>query len=346
MTAQRHTTGHAESTGRPRHTTGSTGKRPSGRAEGRLLGAAALRAAAAGALTVALLGIAPYAQAAGDDKGRAAPEPPARGSAPAAQQAASDDGTLKTLSRFFARDGAVSAKKADPRIVGKAVPVYTLSAGFVTAAKAGAARTPVAELEVFASEAVSSDGQRASVMAARTGGDWRVVNIATGDDETRYAAMGAKKAPGGTVFQEPQIDAWYVLRGTRVLPLDPDARKAVGAGGTSLGAFHQRVHAEYADKLPGSAYDRKGLAGGFGPEDHGGARVDGGAAAPGTRAQGPDADGPAAVQRAERAAVSRASGQGDAVGTVAATAGAGALVLGAAAGGTWLIRRRAGAARG
>ncbi|MFE0010837.1 hypothetical protein [Streptomyces erythrochromogenes] len=89
------------------------------------------------------------------------------------------------------------------------------------------------------------------------------MNIATGDDEFRYAQLGAAKLPGGTVFREPQIDAWYVAGGSRVLPLDEDAVRAVGAGGTTLGAYRARVATAYGDKLPGSPYAERGSAGGY-----------------------------------------------------------------------------------
>ena len=141
------------------------------------------------------------------------------------------------------------------------VPVYTLAPEFVSG-KPGAA---VARIEFLATRAVSSDGQQASLWTARQGGTWQVVNIATGDDEFRYAQLGARKLPGGTVFREPQIDAWYVAKGTRVLPLDADAIRAVGSRGTTLAAYRARVRAAYADKLPGSAYAKKGGAGGYAP---------------------------------------------------------------------------------
>ncbi|MCF3104977.1 hypothetical protein IPZ58_25800 [Streptomyces roseoverticillatus] len=216
----------------------------------------AARAVAAGAVTAAALGLAPLAHA-------AAPAPPAAPTAAgvsAAHEAAASSSTLGTLSRFFARDGAVAAAKAQPRIEGATVPVYTLSPEFV----AGKGDAPVATLDFLASKAVSADGQKASVWTARTGGDWKVVNIATGDDETRYAAEGQQKLSGGTVFREPQIDAWYVQRGDRVLPLDDDAVRAVGAQGTTLDGYRARVHKAYGDKLPGSAYAKKGQAGGYG----------------------------------------------------------------------------------
>ncbi|MEV6573407.1 hypothetical protein [Streptomyces sp. NPDC051577] len=217
--------------------------------------AAPLRAAAVAVLAGACLLLSPQAQAS------PVPQPPVAGAdvRQAARQAAVAPDTLATLARFFAREGKVGLTEAKPRIEGETIPVNHLSPDFV-AGKAGA---PVARLEFLASEAVSSDGQRAALWTARTPAGWQVVNIATGDDEFRYAGLGAEKLPGGTVFREPQIDAWYVARGDRVLPLDEDAARAVGATGTSLAGYRARVAEAYGDKLPGSAYARDGRAGGY-----------------------------------------------------------------------------------
>ncbi|MEV8021505.1 hypothetical protein AB0O76_35300 [Streptomyces sp. NPDC086554] len=210
-----------------------------------------LRAVLAGSAATLLLGLAaPHATA---DSG------PSEASRQAARTAASAPGTLDTLSRFFAREGAVTKAAADPRVQGDAVPVYYLSPEFV----AGEKGAPVARLEFLASKAVSSDGQTASLWTVERGSAWKVVNIATGDDETHYARVGAEKLPGGTVFHEPQIDAWYVQGRGRVLPLDADGVRAVGSDGASVGAYQKRVHDAYADKLPGSAYAKSGEAGGF-----------------------------------------------------------------------------------
>ncbi|MFH8486415.1 hypothetical protein [Streptomyces longisporoflavus] len=210
-----------------------------------------LTAALAGTTATLLLGLAaPYASA---DSG------PSNASREAAHDAASAPGTLDTLSRFFAREGAVSKAAADPRVRGAAVPVRYLSPDFV----AGEKGAPVGRVEFLASKAVSSDGQEASLWTVKQGGSWKVVNIATGDDETHYARVGADKLPGGTVFHEPQINAWYVQGRGRVLPLDADAVRAVGRGGVSVAAYQRRVHDAYADKLPGSAYAESGKAGGF-----------------------------------------------------------------------------------
>ncbi|MFJ8663714.1 hypothetical protein [Streptomyces sp. NPDC093795] len=211
-----------------------------------------VRATAAGLLTVTalvVLGALPEAAAA------EGPPP-----APTPERAASAPGTLDTLSRFFARDGAVARSAAAPRVEGGSVPVRILSPDFV----AGKAGVPVAEVEFRASRAVSSDGQKASLWTVKRAGGWQVVNIATGDDEIRYAEQGGRVLPGGLVFREPQIDAWYVQKGTKVLPLDEDAVRAVGRNGTSLTAYRDRVARAYGDKLPGSAYAKKGAAGGYG----------------------------------------------------------------------------------
>ncbi|MEU9624845.1 hypothetical protein ACIO8F_13075 [Streptomyces sp. NPDC087228] len=240
----------------------------------------------------------------------------------AARRAATDPATLETLSRFFAREGAITRSAAAPRVEGATVPVRSLAPDFV-AGKPGA---PVARLDYLATTAVSSDGQKASLWTLpKEGkdGSWQVVNIASGDDETRYAAAGARKLPGGTVFREPQTDAWYVQKGTEVLPLDRDAVRAVGARGTTLAAYRARVRKAYGDKLPGSGYARSGKAGGYGPS------------APSGTAPGPreGAGGPRPVTAADAAS-------GTAPIAASAAAGAGALAVLAVVGVTAVRNRR------
>ncbi|MFD4946357.1 hypothetical protein ACFWNT_28415 [Streptomyces sp. NPDC058409] len=237
----------------------------------------------------------------------------------AARRAATDPATLDTLSRFFAREGKITRSAAAPRIEGTAVPVRTLDPDFV----AGRPGAPVARLDYLATTAVASDGQKASLWTlpkeGKDGG-WQVVNIATGDDETRYAAAGAHKLPGGTVFREPQIDAWYVQKGAEVLPLDQDAVRAVGARGTTLDAYRARVREAYGYKLPGSGYDRSGKAGGY---------------APSATASGPR-EGAGGTHRVAAASTASAT----APTAMPAAAGAGALVVLALGGITALRNRR------
>ncbi|MEV7276387.1 hypothetical protein [Streptomyces sp. NPDC093111] len=205
-----------------------------------------------------------------------APVPP---TAPTPEQAVAAPQTLDTLARFFSRDAkdgaALARSAATPRIEGASVPVRILSPDFV-AGKPGA---PVARVEFHASKAVAADGRTASLWTVRGAGGWRVVNIATGDDELRYTRQGLRALPGGIVFREPQIDAWYVQKGAKVLPLDEDAVRAVGRNGVSLAVYRERVVKAYGDKLAGSAYAKKGAAGGFDavaadvPETAGGSAV-------------------------------------------------------------------------
>jgi len=226
-----------------------------------------------------LLGLAAPSARAEPDPAPAPPVSPA--SEATAHRAATAPATLDTVSRFFeARGGSVAESTLHARVDDDTVPVYYLSPDFV----AGGTGAPIARLAFLATRAVSSDGRKASLWTAQQGGAWQVVNIASGDDETRYAALGARLMPGGTVFREPQIDAWYVQCHARVLPLDADARHVIGAHGTSLAAYRARVHKAYADKLPGSGYARSGEAGGYGAES------------PGTgRPRAPESPGPAVV---------------------------------------------------
>ncbi|MFJ4190160.1 hypothetical protein [Kitasatospora sp. NPDC089509] len=221
------------------------------------------------------LGLAPVAQADARADAQAAPGAPVpvpAGELAQARSAVQDPSVLDKVGHFFARKGvpptqqltigaaeeAKAAGDAAPRLAGDTVPVYTLDAGFV----AGTPGAPVAKAEFTASKVVAADGQTASVWTVRQGDAWRVVNIASGGDESDYAAKAADGG-GGTAFREPQVNAWYVLRDGRVLPLDDEARRSVGAGGVSLAAYQKLVHQRYGDKLPGSAYDRAGKGGGY-----------------------------------------------------------------------------------
>ncbi|MFH8682621.1 hypothetical protein [Streptomyces lydicus] len=293
----------------------------------------AVRAVTTGALATVLLGLAPHAALAAPVP---APQAPGRAGVAAARAAATDPATLDTLARFFAAErkrggGAAAAPgtaPAAPHIEGGTVPVYALSPDFVR----GRTAAPVARLEFLASKAVAADGRTASVWTARRGGTWKVVNIASGDDETRYAAAGAARDASGTVFHEPQIDAWYLQRGDRVEPLDADARKAVGAHGTTVDAYRKRVAKAYGDKLPGSAYDKRGEAGGYGPGTNAG----------GGTGPAPAAGAPAARQPAEASAVTDAVTGGGLPVTAATTVAAAAALLALGLSAAAALRRRRG----
>ena len=159
-------------------------------------------------------------------------------------------GIQDVLVRFFAEapgaQGPVSVQVAPD-----AVGVYELSPDFV----AGKPDAAPGEFAYFAIPARASDGRTATLWSVRgPGGGWQIGNIASGDVENQYA----RKLPAGTqLLHEPQVDAWYAVGDGRVTPLSED-KAAV-----TVADYRHTVEARYADKLPGSAYDRAGEAGGY-----------------------------------------------------------------------------------
>jgi hypothetical protein len=240
--------------------------------------------AAAVAVGIGVLLCAPAAAAATPSVATPSVAAPSTSDVVAGHQAALNPTVLTTLGGFFAHDtviqggvihggvikgqetpAMVAAEQAQtaPKVVGATVPVYSLNPKFVTAS---GPTVPVATVVFMATEAVSSQGQHASVWTARDarrGNAWTEVNIASGSDETDFAAQAAQYGVGTIAFYEPQIHAWYALHGTQVLPMNTDAVRSVGKSGVSLAAYQKLVHGRYANMMPGSAYDRKHMVGGM-----------------------------------------------------------------------------------
>jgi hypothetical protein len=84
------------------------------------------------------------------------------------------------------------------------------------------------------------------------------VNVATGNTESRMAAL----AKGAQLFTEPQIDAWYALKGDSIRALNSSAVEAIGAKPVTVDTYRQHV-SRYADKQAGSTYSKNGTAGGY-----------------------------------------------------------------------------------
>ncbi|MDT7803036.1 MAG: hypothetical protein QOI78_6469, partial [Actinomycetota bacterium] len=76
----------------------------------------------------------------------------------------------------------------------------------------------------------------------------------------RYAAEAGK----GYLLHEPQVNAWYAVEGDTVTVLDGSVTGVANGTKTTIEAYRAMLHSRYADKLPGSAYDRDGAGGGYG----------------------------------------------------------------------------------
>jgi hypothetical protein len=151
-----------------------------------------------------------------------------------------------------ARAAAAVPAAADPRTQ---VAVYEPTAAFV----AGTSDVPAA-LAYVAVPARTGDGATATVWAERQGAAWAVVNVASGDYEQRYAQAAA----GGYLLHEPQVNAWYAVHGDAVTVLDGSVTGLAAGAKLTVRDYRAALHRRYADKLPGSAYDRDGAGGGYG----------------------------------------------------------------------------------
>ncbi|CAM4022001.1 hypothetical protein [Janibacter anophelis] len=219
---------------------------------------ALIRLARAGGVATALLCLTTTAAHAADG---AEPSPLRAADRAAASKAASSGQGLDLARRVATLQQGQASTKGQPHraptarvVAGSTTEVHVLARDFVAEGTG-----PVGELGYVATTA-RVDDQLVSVWTARAkGGNWRAVNAAAGDLEARME----RKAGAGSLLSEPQVGAWYAVHDGRVRPLNASARDVVGAGMT-LEEYQQVVHERYADKLPGSAYDRAGTAGGFG----------------------------------------------------------------------------------
>lgn len=152
------------------------------------------------------------------------------------------------------RQGAANARAAAPGVATSGVAVYGLTPEFVS----GRTRVP-GQLWYVATDAVVNREHHTIYTAPDARGAWQPVNVASGDTETRMAEL----ANGAPLLAEPQVGAWYAVRGDQVRPLNAAARTVVGAKAVTVAAYQRIVAARYGDKLPGSRYDDQGTAGGY-----------------------------------------------------------------------------------
>ncbi|MEV0193871.1 hypothetical protein AB0I39_35805 [Kitasatospora purpeofusca] len=153
------------------------------------------------------------------------------------------------------------------------LPAFTLNDPLavheITPEFAAGTALPVPTSAVRLSNLVSSLGaavndRTATVLLAPTeGGGWHLAGVRDGDSDAGYAGSAT---PGSLVFTEPQIRGWYRLTLTTVEPLNDQAREGLrGRSAMSLADYQQVLKGRYADKLPGSEYDTRGMSSGYGP---------------------------------------------------------------------------------
>ncbi|GAA2282068.1 MULTISPECIES: hypothetical protein [Kitasatospora] len=190
-----------------------------------------------------------------------------------AQQVLASDQVHSTVSRFLGTVAAagngvpamptagMAADSSQPFSMDTPVALYELSPDFVKGTKPATVGNAV-RLSFLAAPVTGKDGHHADVLLSHGANSWQLAGIRDGDEDARYAR---KATQGSTVFSEPQIHAWYALAGNKVQPLNHEAQDGLGGrGSVSLTDYQKLVHQRYADKTPGSSYDRNGLAGGYG----------------------------------------------------------------------------------
>ncbi|WP_020659995.1 hypothetical protein [Amycolatopsis benzoatilytica] len=134
------------------------------------------------------------------------------------------------------------------------IPVYEPTAAFVR----GTSAVPGA-LAYVAVPAHLADGRDATVWAQPGNSGWQVINVASGNDEQAHAAA----ARGGYLLHEPQVNAWYSVSGDTVTVLDGSITGVPAGTKISVPDYQAELHQRYADKLPGSQYDKTGAGGGY-----------------------------------------------------------------------------------
>ncbi|QQQ74032.1 hypothetical protein IOD16_22690 [Saccharothrix sp. 6-C] len=141
--------------------------------------------------------------------------------------------------------------------------VSEITPGFVAGTVQPIPTEAVKLSHLVSSLSVSVDNRQATVMLAPTqGGGWHLAAVREGDSDAVFAG---KAEPGGLVFAEPQIRAWYQLTLLTVTPLNDQARQGLnGRASMSLSDYQKQVKARYADKQTGSEYDTKGFSSGYG----------------------------------------------------------------------------------
>ncbi|RSN55290.1 hypothetical protein DMH01_33785 [Amycolatopsis sp. WAC 04182] len=132
----------------------------------------------------------------------------------------------------------------------RGIPVYTLNPDFVR----GIAGAPAGALSSIAVTATADSGQKATLQAMPDGpGKWVAASVFSGNDEE---TLSARLKPGSVLLNEPQINGWYELGPGGVVLLRASLPQSPVGEFVPLSEYQRQVQGRYADKLPGSDYQR------------------------------------------------------------------------------------------
>ncbi len=171
------------------------------------------------------------------------------------------DGDLTAAVRVAGQPDAIGLAKSNFRQVDhiearritvstRGVPVYTLNPDFVR----GTAGAPAGVLKSVAVTATAESGQKATLQAMPDGpGTWVAAGAFSGNDEE---TLSARLRPGSVLLNEPQINGWYDLGRDDVVLLRASLPQSQVGKPAPLSQYQKNVHGRYADKMPGSDYQR------------------------------------------------------------------------------------------
>ncbi|MBB5851129.1 hypothetical protein ACFQ05_37535 [Amycolatopsis umgeniensis] len=132
----------------------------------------------------------------------------------------------------------------------KGFAVYTLNPDFVR----GIAGAPAGVLRSVAVTATADSGQKATLQAMpESPGKWVAASVFSGNDEE---TLSGRLKPGSVLLNEPQINGWYELGPDGVVLLQASLPQSPVGKLVPLSEYQREVHGRYADKLPGSDYQR------------------------------------------------------------------------------------------
>lgn len=150
----------------------------------------------------------------------------------------------------------VSRVNATTLQIGKTgIPAYILDPDFVREIKGA----PAGVLDYIAVTAAAPQGTAVTmqVVPDRSGG-WHVRSVISGTDEVQ---LRKQISPDDVLLFEPQINGWYDLGAGKVRLLRASLPQQPVGQWVSLAIYQKQVHSRYADKLPGSTYQRQGKIG-------------------------------------------------------------------------------------